>query len=304
MKMLYFFESIRNPILDNFMYAVTQLGYETVFLVIALWLFWCVNKRKGYYMLAVGFWGLEINQLLKMIFRIPRPWILDPNFTIVEMARESAGGYSFPSGHTQIATGAFGAIAKTGKRNIRILCVILILLVATSRMYLGAHTPLDVSVSLLIGTALVIALYPFFFAAEKTADKRMVWLFAAMLIFALGVTIYIFTIDTSMVDAYNLNDAVKATSTVMGSLVALIIGYYAEKKYLNFETKAPLKMQLMKFLCGLILVLAIKEGAKKLLLLTPLPIAICDMIRYGMIVLIVILGWPAIFMKFTAKDAR
>ena len=115
MELLYFFEKIRVPGLNEFMLAITTLGEETAFLVIALILFWCVDKYVGYYTLSVGFIGTIANQFLKLWFRIPRPWVLDEKFTILEQAREGAGGYSFPSGHTQSAVGTFGSIAATTK---------------------------------------------------------------------------------------------------------------------------------------------------------------------------------------------
>ena len=105
MRLLYWFEQIRNPVMDQFMLLITHLGEETAFLVIALILFWCVDKYIGYYTLSVGFVGTLANQFLKLWFRIPRPWVQDPNFTILEQAREAASGYSFPSGHTQSAVG-------------------------------------------------------------------------------------------------------------------------------------------------------------------------------------------------------
>lgn len=304
MGLLYFFERIRNPIWNYFMYAVTQFGDETIFLVIALWLFWCVDKKKGYYLLTVGFWGLEINQLLKMIFRVPRPWILDPKFTIVEMARKGAGGYSFPSGHTQIATGLYGSIARTSGKKGRIFGITMIVLVALSRMYLGVHTPWDVSVSLVIGTILVFAIYPVFFAPGGADKKGIGLIFLIMMLFSIGVSIFIVTLDTGLVDAENYADAVKATSTVLGAFSAVVIGYYAEKKYVRFRTEAPAKLQAVKFIAGLVIVLIIKEGLKILLSFTPLPNGICNCIRYGCMVLFVILGWPAVFMKFIVKDGQ
>jgi hypothetical protein len=36
------------------MYFITVLGEETVFLVLAIAVFWCVNKRQGYYMMTVA----------------------------------------------------------------------------------------------------------------------------------------------------------------------------------------------------------------------------------------------------------
>ena len=50
--------------------------------------------------MTVGFFGTLVNQFLKLVCRVPRPWVRDPNFTIVEAARADATGYSFPSGHT------------------------------------------------------------------------------------------------------------------------------------------------------------------------------------------------------------
>jgi undecaprenyl-diphosphatase len=78
--------------------------------------FWCFDKKHGYFLITIGFLGTVINQFLKVLFRIPRPWVKDPNFTIVESAKEAATGYSFPSGHTQSAVGSFGAVARFTKK--------------------------------------------------------------------------------------------------------------------------------------------------------------------------------------------
>ena len=110
MELLYWFESIRCPALDTIMSLVTHLGEETFFMVAALYVFWCVDKRRGYYLLSVGFVGTLVNQWLKIVCRVPRPWVRDPNFTIVESARVEAAGYSFPSGHTQSAVGWMGGV--------------------------------------------------------------------------------------------------------------------------------------------------------------------------------------------------
>ena len=61
MDFLRLLESIRTPVMDTLMSAVTVLGDETVFMVLALAVFWCVSKRQGDYILAVGF--AETNQM-------------------------------------------------------------------------------------------------------------------------------------------------------------------------------------------------------------------------------------------------
>ena len=159
MELLYWFESIRNPVLDAFMSLVTHLGEETFFMIGALFVFWCVDKRKGYYLLSIGFVGVLVNQWLKIICRVPRPWVRDPDFTIVESARAEAAGYSFPSGHTQTAVGFFGGVARfAGRLWLRVACLAAAVLVPVSRMYLGVHTPADVGVAFATAAVLVFVL--------------------------------------------------------------------------------------------------------------------------------------------------
>ena len=136
MPFLYFLESIRNPIFDWIFATVTHIGEETFFLAFAIIFFWCVNKREGYFILITGLVGTVVNQVAKLIFRIPRPWVLDPEFNIIESARAEATGYSFPSGHTQNVAGTFGAIAAYEPKKWKTaVCVTIIALVGFSRMY-------------------------------------------------------------------------------------------------------------------------------------------------------------------------
>ena len=75
MQFLYWLEEIRNPVLDGFFSLITHLGSETLFIAIAIVVFWCVGKKQGYYLMTVGFFGTLVNQFLKLMFRIPRPWV-------------------------------------------------------------------------------------------------------------------------------------------------------------------------------------------------------------------------------------
>ena len=168
MKFLYLLEKIRNPVFDFLFSLITHIGEETVFLVIAILFFWCINKREGYYVLITGLVGTMINQFLKLVCKVRRPWVKEPSFTIVESAREQATGYSFPSGHTQNVAGTFGSIGVWhSKKWIRISAIVIIALVAFSRMYLGVHTPWDVLTSLGIAALLVFGLYPLFKNEER-----------------------------------------------------------------------------------------------------------------------------------------
>lgn len=184
MNLLYALESVRTPFWDAVFSAVTHLGEETVFMVAAILIFWCVSKQEGYYLLLMGFFGTVVNQFLKLLFRIPRPWVRDPDFTIVESARAQATGYSFPSGHTQNAVATFGGIARSTRRPwVRWACVAVLLLVSFSRLYLGVHTPLDVGVSFAVAGVMVLTLYPLIRQADRK-PSLMAGLIAGMLLWA------------------------------------------------------------------------------------------------------------------------
>ena len=130
MEFLYFLEGLRNPLCDTLFSLITHLGEETAFLAIAIIVFWCVDKYQGYYLMGVGLFGNMANQFLKILCRIPRPWVRDPNFHALEDAIPEATGYSFPSGHSQTAVGTFGCIAATQKHKIlRGVCIVIMVLV-------------------------------------------------------------------------------------------------------------------------------------------------------------------------------
>lgn len=294
MEFLYLLEKIRVPGLNELMLAVTELGGEMPFLIIALVVFWCVDKRRGYYVLSVGFLGTLTNQFMKLWFRVPRPWVLDPNFTILEQAREAAAGYSFPSGHTQNAVGTFGALAITTKtRWIKVLSVALAVLVPFSRMYVGVHTPADVLVAAAMAVAFLMLLRPFIFRKDEGNVLRLLTvltlLSAAFLCF---VEFWNFPAD---IDHHNLQSGIKNAYTLIGSLVGLVIVYFVDNKYIRFETSAIWWVQILKVALGFLAVLAVKSGLK-----TPIEMIcgghmIARAIRYFLIVIMAGIIWPLTF---------
>lgn len=300
MEFLYLLESIRNPVLDAFFSAVTYLGDETLFIAIAIAVFWCVNKRTGYYLLTVGFFGTILNQFLKLVCRVPRPWVRDPNFTIVESAREAASGYSFPSGHTQSITGSMGCLARaSGKNRVRAVCIILIALTAFSRMYLGVHTPADVGVSLAIGTVLVFALYPVFRRCEDN-PKLMYAIVGGLTLCALAYLLYVELWPwDSGIDPHNLESGLKNAYTLFGCGLGMLVSCYVEENYIRFSEKATWQGQLVKLVVGFAIVLGIKAGLKPVLEAV-LPVMPARAVRYFVLVVFAACIWPLSF-QYLAK---
>lgn len=306
MEFLKLLESARVPALDAFFSAVTYFGDELAFMALALLIFWCVDKRMGYYCFTVGLFGTLANQALKITCRVPRPWVLDPDFTIVESARAAATGYSFPSGHTQNAVGTFGAVGLlSGRRWVKYACFALVLLVPFSRMYLGVHTPLDVGVAFLMAVILLAALYPVF-RSEARTKKAMPYLLALGILAAIAFVFYVSGIRADFApgseDESNLAHAVKNAWTLLGAIAGLLLVLFWDSRRGGFDTRAPFWGQVLKFTLGLLLIVGIKAGLKPLLHAL-LPSGPADAIRYFLIVAFAGCVWPRTFPRL-AKLSR
>ena len=299
MGFLRLLESVRIPALNVFFSGITYCGDEIAFMVVAFALFWCVNKRTGYYAFLVGLFGTVGNQWLKIACRIPRPWVLAPEFTIVESARAAATGYSFPSGHTQNVVGTFGAMAlRTERKWVRGVCIALIVLVPFSRMYLGVHTPLDVGVAFLMAAALLALFYPVF-RSEQAMAKGMPWLLSAAVLLAAAFTFYMggLRVDAASLDGSNFAHAQENAYKLLGAVIALLPVYFLEKRYVKFETGAVWYAQIAKLVLGLGLAMAVKSVLKAPLNAL-LPGGAGDAIRYFVLVLFAGCIWPMTFRWF------
>ena len=308
MGLLYALESIRTPLLDKILGAVTYLGDEICFMVFAVGVFWCISKRMGYYLMTVGFFGTILNQFLKILCAIPRPWVKDPNFTIVESARAGASGYSFPSGHTQNAVTLYGGTARYTKTPwLRWVCIAVMVLICFSRMYLGVHTPLDVGVALAMGAVLVLALYP----VMEEADRRpwvLTWVIGSMVVCSGAFVAYLYLRGDTGATAEDTANYVSALSNgwkFVGATLGLLATNILDRRYIRFETEAVWWAQLIKLVVGFGLLLAIRAGLKApLIALCGGAAEIAGGIRYLLIVLFAGCVWPLTFWGFSRLGRR
>lgn len=298
MEFLYVLEKIRVPGLNELMLLVTRFGEETAFLAIALVLFWCVDKRRGYYIMTVGFFGTMANQFLKLQCRIPRPWVLDENFTILEGARAEATGYSFPSGHTQTAVGTYGGIALTEQKHkwLKWVCIVLAVLVPFSRMYVGVHTPKDVLVAAAMALVLMFVLQPIVYREDGRGMKILLPVMIAVSICYLAFA-ECFPFPADM-DPENLAHGRENAYTLLGALIGISVVYAVDEKKLHFKVEAVWWAQILKVVLGLILVLAVKAGLKAPLNALFGGHLIARTLRYFLVVIAAGIVWPLSFSWF------
>lgn len=144
------------PWVTQFMFFVTHWHSQTgVLLMTAALGAWMLRRRELYWCSALLLTvpgGMGLNILLKYLFQRPRPQFDEPLLTLAT--------YSFPSGHASAATLFYGlllayVVRSTPDRRIWMLAAagasLMVLLVATSRVYLGAHYLSDVMAAIAEG---------------------------------------------------------------------------------------------------------------------------------------------------------
>jgi len=121
------------------------------FLILLPIVYWGVNEEAGKDGIVLLMASTLLIWLIKDVTALPRPFIIDPAVKLID-----ASGYSFPSGDVWATVVGYGNLAYHSKnRYFFILTVILILLVAYSRMALGVHFPHDVIAGMVMGAAML-----------------------------------------------------------------------------------------------------------------------------------------------------
>ncbi|MDO4573463.1 MAG: phosphatase PAP2 family protein, partial [Clostridia bacterium] len=251
------------------------------------------------------FLGATVNAFLKMLCCVPRPWLRDPSFRIVESAREAATGYSFPSGHTQSAGGLFFGIARSVQRLwLRLACVLIVLLVGFSRMYLGVHTPADVLVSLGVSLLLVLLFWPLF--RRAFGRPRLLALIGGVMLLA-GAALIVYAelapLPPNAIAEYSAHGA-KTAYTMFGASLGFCVVLWLDTRYIRFATEAVWWAQILKVILGLALVVALRLFLKEPLLALCAGHNAAHMLRYLVMVLAGGALWPLSFRFFSRLGRR
>jgi membrane protein DedA with SNARE-associated domain/membrane-associated phospholipid phosphatase len=147
-------QALHNPPFDHAMVFITGMGdiwlLAGLVMLTAVYLFITKQHLALWHWLAAFIFPLLLVELLKQFYALPRP----PGMDMLQ-------GYAYPSGHATLATTTYGFLAILLARDVRppyrlaiyIIAILLILLIAFSRLYLGAHWLTDVVGGMLLGLA-------------------------------------------------------------------------------------------------------------------------------------------------------
>lgn len=157
---LYINQNLKHKVLDYFFIAVTYLGSDVFaigfVLAFAILPVSTVQSFALYAAVALILSGVTVG-ILKNSIRRKRPFE-----TLIELKslRIGVDQYSFPSGHTTAAFSLAVTSALVTQGNIASsVYMMLALLVALSRVYLGVHYPSDVIAGGLIGSSYAILIH-------------------------------------------------------------------------------------------------------------------------------------------------
>lgn len=151
-----FIYSLRTPILTDLMLLISFLGRDIVIfatVAITVFLFFTNHKKEAFLFGFILAMEPVLNNSIKLLTQRPRP-VIDP--IIIEQT------YSFPSEHTMVAFVFWASVSYlifhfTKNKRLAILVsifsIIMIILTAISRVYLGVHFPSDVLAGFLGGMA-------------------------------------------------------------------------------------------------------------------------------------------------------
>jgi membrane-associated phospholipid phosphatase len=157
METVYLVQSVAAPWLDTLMTWITDLGSEEAYVALMVVAYLAVDARAGRAIGIALMVSFLLNQYAKGWFDTPRPFELDASVIRTQRAVDGALGAGFPSGHAQSATTFWGLAAVLARRGwFTAFAVVLVALVAFSRLYLGVHVPADVVGGLLIGVVVVV----------------------------------------------------------------------------------------------------------------------------------------------------
>jgi undecaprenyl-diphosphatase len=213
---------------------------------------WCFDKKKGFIICSSLLFGVTSMGTLKAIVRAPRPFTVLPSIAGKRLA--TATGYSFPSGHTTTAASFYAALAVNyKKRALSIFCAIMIILVGTSRLYLGVHWPVDVFGGLVLGVSISLLAYKALGKLYEDSDKRYRFSLIVGLVALISGCILAILLQAKAIDEVAFSDLMKTLALSGGGY----LGFALEVKKINYKTDGTVMKKLLRYLVGLAGVLVI-----------------------------------------------
>lgn len=236
--------------------------------IIPLYIFWCCDKKAGYTMGFAVSVGSLTNHLLKLTCCIERPWLLDARILPPEIALQNQGGYSFPSGHAQLAAGylAGSAIWLRKKKLLSMACWLALALISFSRVYLGVHTLPDVLAGVGEAIALLLLfrkLIPWFWQDKKRTLQVCAVIFFVAMLSAVYFVVKPYPLHYDAAGQLLTDPETMITFSGVGAASGFALGMYLEQRFVKFTTDISAKTKLFRLVVGIIIYLPLSIAGNR-----------------------------------------
>ena len=165
-------QNLRTPIGDVVVPLITRLGDAGIIWIILTVLLLIIPKTRktGVIMMAALLADVLLcNVVIKNLVARTRPYeVVDG----LKLLIEKQSDYSFPSGHTGSSFASAIVLWKELPRKYGVMALIVAVLIAYSRLYVGVHYPSDVLAGVVIGT--VLALVSVWLVKKIQGQKKLV----------------------------------------------------------------------------------------------------------------------------------
>ena len=245
LQFLKWLESIRTGFFTTLFEGITILGEETLVILFVVALWFAVDSRLAQKVFFVTICSTGLNGIVKNLAKVPRPF----DKGVLPVRKETATGFSFPSGHTQsFSTWSTLFAIEYKKKWLTALVAVLIPLVAFSRLYLGVHYPTDVIVGAALGVGMAF-LGDYLF--ERVKDVKKLYL-AVLLIFAPFIVYFLIVAHERFAGFFK----------AFGMLGGLTLIAFLQEKSKPLSYDVPWWKKLLRIVIGVALAFALKEGLK------------------------------------------
>ena len=256
--------------LDPVMHFFTFLGNEEFYLFVMPVFLWVLDYQLGFKLGVMLLLTSGINDLGKMIFRLPRPYWVDPRAG--KVAAAPAGGYGLPSGHSQTPLSIFGLLAtEFKKRWLTVVVIFVVFMIGLSRIYLGEHFYIDVLAGWTLGGIVLFSFVRLSPAVSRWFGKKnfgtkvgAAFAYSLVMILIAAVVVSIppdYSLPQEWVDNANLaypeeileplkvSNAITSAATLFG----LALGYFWTENQGGFNANSGKWWQrALRFLIGLV----------------------------------------------------
>lgn len=216
-------------------------------------IYWVFDRKGGKRILFGMALGAYLNEFLKLSFKIPRPWIRNSKILPYGNSKIISTGFSFPSGHSTMATSGMGGIAVWSRKRNLILTVVsalFVFLTMFSRNYLGVHTPQDVIAGFVIGCLMLFAADRIENWVGKNSKRDLIVLCGGLFLCLCG---WLFVNNIHIAPIYDetgrmIIDPVKMSSDSyigLGIFSSFVICSYFEKRLFFFDKEKSFYFRLI-----------------------------------------------------------